>query len=86
VIRDGSTRRGALSHLSFGGPTQVGPFWLLVLKVWKYDSITCSALSKIYLLPWRLWFYDCLRSSTEIKTFLTFFSRPNGNAIFSWNL
>ena len=34
----------------------------------------------------RLWFYDCLRSSTEIEAFPTFFSGTNGNAIFSWNL
>ena len=46
----------------------------------------CRALSKIYLLWCQLWFYDCLRSSTEIETFPTFFSGRNGNAIFSWNL
>jgi len=28
----------------------------------------------------------CLRSSTEIKAFPTFFSGRNGNAIFSWSL
>jgi len=46
----------------------------------------CRPPSKIYLLWCRLWFYDCLRSSTEIETFPTFFSGTNGNAIFSWNL
>jgi len=46
----------------------------------------CSAPLKICLLWCRLWFYVCLRSSTEIKVFPTFFSGTNGNAIFYWNL
>jgi len=86
VHGDGFRERGALGHLSFWGPTQVWPIWPFVWKVWNYAPLFRSDPSKIYLLWCRLWFYVCLRSSTEIKAFPTFFSGTNGNAIFSWNL
>jgi len=56
------------------------------LKSVKVRPSYVHALSKIYILLYRLWFYDYLRSSTEIKAFPTFFSRTNGSAIFSWDL
>jgi len=73
ICRDGFRERGALGHLSFWGPTQVWPIWPFVWKAWKYASLICSASSKFYLLLRRLWFCNCLRSSTEIEAFLTFF-------------
>ena len=45
-----------------------------------------NAPSNTYLLWCRLWFYDCFRYSTETKAFFAFFSKTNGNVIFSWNL
>jgi len=44
--RDWFRERGALGHLSFCGPTQVWPIWLLVWKALKYAPLVCSALSK----------------------------------------
>jgi len=84
--RDGFRERGALVHLSFRGPKRVWPIWPFVWKAWTYAPLMCSAPSKIYLLLCRLWFYICLKYSTEIKAFLTFFPWTNGIAIFSWNL
>jgi len=71
--KDGFRERGALSHLSFWGPTQVWPIWPFVWKAWKSAPLVVSAPSKIYLLWIRPWFYICLRSSTDIKAFPTFF-------------
>jgi len=84
--RDGFMGRGALGHLSFRGPKQVWPIWPFVWKAWTYAPLMFSASSKIYLLLCRLWFYIGLKSSTEIKAFLTFFPQTNVIAIFTWNL
>jgi len=86
TVRDGFRACGPLRHLSLWGAMQVWPIWPFVWKAWKYAPLIYSAPSKIYLLWCPLWFYVCLRSSTEIKAFPTFFSGTNGNAIFSWNL
>jgi len=72
VIRDGFGKRWALGHLSFGCPKQVWPIWPFVWKAWKYASLMRSAPQKSLLLC-RLWCYICLRCSTEIKAFPTFF-------------
>jgi len=73
AIKDGFRYRWALGHHSLWGPTQVWLIWPFVWKAWKYAPLMCSAPSKIHLLWYRLWFYNCLRSSTEIKAFPTFF-------------
>jgi len=39
--RDGFRERGALDHHRFWGPMQVWPIWSLVLKTWKYATLTC---------------------------------------------
>jgi len=46
VDRDGFRERGALGHLSFGGPTQVWPIWPFVWKTWKYGPLMCRAPQK----------------------------------------
>jgi len=86
LTRDGLKERGALGHISFRGPTQVWPIWSFIWKAWKYGRFVGSAPSKVYHLWFGVWFCDCLRSSIEIKDFPTFFSKPNNNAFFSWNL
>jgi len=62
---------GPLGHLSFWAPRKCGLFSRLCEKR-ESIPLLCVVPLKIYLLWCRLWFHNCLRSSTEIKTFPTF--------------
>jgi len=65
IGRDGFRERGALGHLSFGGPKPMWLIWPFVWKAWKYAPFMSSAPSEIYFLLCRLWFYICLRSGVS---------------------
>ena len=43
TCRDGFRERGALGHLSFGGPKHMWPIWPFVWKAWKYAPPMCGA-------------------------------------------
>jgi len=76
---------GPQAILVFGVPLKCDLFGRLSEKR-EIMPLLCVVPSQKSLLLWRLWFSNCLRSSTEIKAFLTFFQRTNGIAICSWNL
>jgi len=49
IGRDGFRERGALGHLSFGGPKQVWPIWPFFWKAWKYAPLMQWRTQKIFM-------------------------------------
>jgi len=79
--RDGFRERGALGHLSFGAPSRCDLSGCLSEKCERMPLL-CVAPPQTSLLLCQLWFYICLKCSTEIKAFPTFFKNKRHCDLF----
>jgi len=64
-------------------------FFHTTTKSLHRNEIDFCSLLQIYVDNLALrasWVVQACFTSTELKAFRTFFSKTNGNAIFSWNL